>query len=459
MNKSLSIITLILIITVITLAIPGPITAATPDRPNIIFVLTDDFGWGDLGSYGGQFVPTPNMDRMAQEGIRLTQFYVAAPICSPSRVGCTTGLFPARCRITSYLQTRKGNAECGQADFLDPKFPTLPRLLQSGGYATAHIGKWHMGGGRDVDNAPSIREYGFDEWVSTWESPDPHPDITASDWIWSDQDKVKRWDRTAFFVDKTLDFLRRHKDQPCYVNLWPDDTHTPFVPSPAMKARYQAGNNRSGEPNFKGVLEEYDRQMGRLLDGLRELGIEKNTLVIFTGDNGPAPTYDHRRTAGLRGSKLSLYEGGNRQPMLVWWPGHAPAGKVNTTTVMSTVDLLPSFCRIAGVPVPAAVTESIDGQDLSPVFTGQQPLRTKTLIWEYGRNNTSFAYPQDPADRSPNLALRDGNWKFLINADGAGPELYDLATDPNELTNLAEKNPTLVQTYREKLLTWRKAMP
>jgi arylsulfatase A-like enzyme len=142
--------------------------ATPPGRPNIVFVLTDDFGWGDLGSYGGSLVPTPNLDRMAREGIRFTHFYVASPICSPSRTGCTTGMFPSRWRITSFLQTRQGNAECGQADFLDARAPSLARLLKDSGYATAHIGKWHMGGGRDVTNAPSILSYGFDEWVSTW---------------------------------------------------------------------------------------------------------------------------------------------------------------------------------------------------------------------------------------------------------------------------------------------------
>ena len=188
----------------------GLVAAPAEPKPNIIFVLTDDFGWGDLGSYGGKFVPMPNMDRMADEGVRFSQFYVASPSCSPSRVSCTTGMFPARWRITSFLHDRKANAECEQVDFLDPQAPSIARILKSGGYATGHFGKWHMGGGRDVTNAPHIKEYGFDEWASTYESPDPHPDITATNWIWSPQDKVKRWDRTKFFVDQTLDFLKRH---------------------------------------------------------------------------------------------------------------------------------------------------------------------------------------------------------------------------------------------------------
>jgi arylsulfatase A-like enzyme len=433
--------------------------AAQAARPHIVFVLTDDFGWGDLGSYGGAFVPTPNLDRMAREGIRFTQFYVASPICSPSRTGCTTGRFPARSRITSYLQTRQGNAACEQADFLDPQAPSLARLLQSSGYATAHIGKWHMGGGRDVTNAPSILRYGFDECISTWESPNPHPDITATNWIWSPQDKVKRWDRTAFFVDRALDFLRRHPAQPCYVNLWPDDTHTPFVPSPAMKAKHRAGNNPAGEPNFKGVLEEYDRQIGRLLDGLQQLGVASSTLVLFTGDNGPLPTFDRRRNVGLRGSKLSLYEGGIREPLLAWWPGHVPPNRVNQRTVLTAVDLLPSLCSIAGAAIPGEVAAQLDGEDLSSAFAGGSPLRTKPVFWEYGRNPNSFAYPKDPGDRSPNVAVRDGPWKLLINADGSRAELYDIVADPKEMKNVISQKPDVAKRLTAAALTWRQALP
>lgn len=438
-----------------SLCLPG----ADIRKPNIIFVLTDDFGYGDLGCYGGEFVPTPNLDRMAREGIRFTQFYVASPICSPSRTGCTTGMFPARWRITSYLQTRKGNAECGQADYLDPSAPSVARLLKSAGYATAHFGKWHMGGGRDVTNAPPISRYGFDEWVSTWESPDPHPDLTATNWIWSPNDKVKRWKRTEFFVDKTLDFIRRHPNQPCYVNLWPDDTHLPFVPSPELKEKYHAGNNTSGEPNFKGVLEEYDNQMGRLLSGLEKLGVAGNTLVVFTGDNGPWPSYERRRTGGLRGCKLSLYEGGIRQPLLVWWPGTAPAGRVNEQTVLSAVDLLPSFCRLAGVTIPEEIAAKLDGEDLSAAFTGGAPVRSKPLFWEYGRNEKSFSYPKTPGDRSPNLAVRDGKWKLLINADGSGAELYNIESDARETRNCVSEQAELAARLSRAALGFRKSVP
>jgi arylsulfatase A-like enzyme len=408
-------------------------TVAYAERPNIIFILTDDMGYGDVGCYGGKFVPTPNIDRLASEGTRFTQFSVASPICSPSRVGATTGMFPARWRITSYLQTRAGNRACEQADFLDPKAPTVARTLKAAGYATGHFGKWHMGGGRDVTNAPAITAYGFDEYASTWESPDPHPDITATNWIWSANDKIKRWDRTAFFVDKALDFLRRHKEQPCYVNLWPDDMHTPWVPADDAP--------KGDKPeNFRRVLAEYDRQVGRLMAGLKELGIDEKTLVVFTSDNGPLPTFGGERTGGLRGSKLSLYEGGVREPFIVRWPGRVPAGRLDEQTILNAVDLFPSFCALAGAGVPPG----LDGENMSAAWLGKPVVRKRALFWEYGRNNKSFHYPQG-RDRSPNHAVREGNWKLLVNADGSGAELYDLAADPKETRNVATQHPEIME--------------
>ncbi len=429
--------------------------SAQPDaRPNILLILTDDMGYGDVGCYGGQFAPTPNLDRMAKEGIRFTQYYSASPICSPSRAGLTTGMCPARWHITSYLQTRAGNRACEQADYLDPKAPSLARTLKAAGYATAHFGKWHLGGGRDVTNAPPFAAYGFDEHAGTWESPQPHPDITATNWIWSPNDKVKRWDRTAFFVDKTLEFFQRHTNQPCYVNLWPDDTHTPWVPSQERLGLYPNGPEQ--ERKFRAVLDEYDRQMGRLLAGLKTLGLDERTLVIFTSDNGPLPSFRGSRSGGLRGSKLSLYEGGTRMPFIVRWPGHVPAGRVDTETGLSAVDLFPSLCKVAGVQPPAEAVA--DGEDLTAALLGRPGTRSKTIFWEYGRNTNSFSFPNG-RDRSPNLALRQKDWKLLVNADGSGTELYNLATDPKETRNLAAEEPVVAARLRELLLGWRKTLP
>jgi len=436
------------------LVLVGAATQAAAQPPNIVLILADDLGYGDVGCFGNRDVATPRLDRMAAEGIRFTQYYSGAPICSPSRTALTTGMFPSRWRITSFLQTKKGNRACEQADYLDPTAPSLARTLQAAGYATAHIGKWHMGGGRDVTDAPPFSAYGFDAHAGTYESPQPHPDITATDWIWSPQDKVKRWDRTAFFVDQTLDFLKRHRNQPCYVNLWPDDVHTPWVPSDAMFVA--APELPEQQRKFRAVLSELDRQIGRLLDGIRELSLDERTLVIFTSDNGALPTFGGRRSGPFRGSKLSLYEGGIRVPFIARLPGTIPAGRVDETTVLAAVDLFPSLCTLAGAKLPAAA--ALDGEDLSRALRGTPAVRTRALYWEYGRNTTSFAYPQG-RDKSPNLAIREGQWKLLIQSTGEGAELYDLSADAAEASNVADRHPQVAKRLTEAVLAWRKSLP
>lgn len=431
---------------------PAASAAPSPERPHVIFVLADDMGAGDLGCYGGTLVPTPNIDRLAKEGTRFTRYYSASPICSPSRAGLITGQFPARWRITSYLQTRAGNRAVAQADFLDPQAPSLPRQLKAAGYATAHFGKWHLGGGRDVKDAPRFAAYGYDEHASTWESPQPHPDLTATEWVWSDKDKVKRWERSGFFVDRALEFLRRRKDAgPCFVNLWLDDPHTPWVPP--------AGAAQGDTPeNLKGVLTGLDREVGRLLDGLRELGLERKTLVIFTSDNGPLPTFDGARTGGLRGSKLSLYEGGVRLPFIARWPGNTPAGRVDEQTVLAAVDVLPTLCALGGARMPDGVTP--DGQDMTAALRGTPVVERKAaLFWEYGRHDRYFEYPKVHQDRSPNLAVREGKWKLLVNDDGSRVELYDLSADPRETTELSARRPEVAAELTKRALAWRTSLP
>ena len=446
----------IILLACLWLACASGAAFAAPDtnKPNIVFLLTDDMGYGDVACYGGKFVPTPNIDRLAEEGTKFTQFYAAAPVCSPSRTGFLTGMYPGRWRITNFLQTRAGNRASEQADFLDPKAPSIARTLKQAGYVTAHFGKWHMGGGRDVTNAPPFSAYGFDEHASTYESPEPDPVITATNWIFSSKDKIKRWDRSAYFVDRTLDFLRRHKGEPCYVNLWPDDVHTPWIPEGTDIDKRRRENDESA-PNFKAVLLEYDKQVGRLIAGLKELGIETNTILIFSSDNGPLPTFRGRRAGGLRGSKDSLYEGGTRMPLIVRWPGHVPAGRVDETTVMHGVDFFPMFCKLAGVSLPEQ--EHFDGEDLSKAFLGTASVRQHPIFWEYGRNPT-FGYPRG-RNRSPNVAVREGKWKALVNADGSSIELYDLDADRNETQNVANENPEIARRLTEAALQWRKSLP
>ena len=422
-------------------------------KPNIIFILTDDMGIGDIGCFNGTY-KTPNIDRLAAEGRKFKQYYSASPICSPSRVGFLTGMHPAKWNITSFLQKKVDNKLCEQADYLTPSAPSIARFFKAAGYVTAHFGKWHMGGGRDVDDAPSIKKYGFDEWSSTWESPNPDSLLTATDWIWSDKDSVKRWNRTRYWVDKTLSFLRQNRGKPCYINLWPDDVHTPWVPGDDSIGAYPGKPEE--EKSFVQVLTEYDKQIGRLLDGLKSLGLDNNTIVVFTSDNGPLPNFRHDRSAGLRGTKLSLYEGGTRMPFLIRWPQKIKAGTTDSTAVLSAMDLLPSFCKMAGVPL--SKNYSGDGEDRSAVLLGKPSIRIKEIYWEYGRTETSFRYPGGK-DRSPSLAMRQGSWKLLMNADGSKKELYDLAKDKKEEKNVVSENAAVVNAMSEKLAEWWKALP
>lgn len=419
------------------------------EKPNIIIIYADDMAYADLSCYGGDFVNTKNIDKLAEEGIRFTQYYTMAPSSSPSRVGLTTGMYPTRWGIRSFLQTREGNRKNIQNDFLSDQAPTLARALKKNGYVTAHFGKWHIGGGRDVDNAPSIYNYGFDEYASTWESPDPDKMITASDWIWSDQDSVKRWDRTAYFVDKTLDFIERNKNKPCFINLWSDDVHTPFVPSPADMNTTR--NDWEKPETFKCVLKNFDEQIGRLINGLKSIGVDNNTMIIFTSDNGPNPSYGVERTGGLRGKKGTLYEGGIRMPFIVRWPSMIAPNQINSNSVLASVDLFPTLCKITGTVLPQEFY--LDGIDRSEVILRNKTSeRSKPLFWEFSRRKQhNVAHSDKPM---PQIAVRWKEWKLLVFIDGSEVELYNIEHDPLEQNNLTEQNKWRTDRLKFEALRW-----
>ena len=418
-------------------------TATAVEKPNIILIYIDDMGYADLTSNGGQY-PTPHIDKIASEGIRFTQYYSACPISSPSRVAVTTGMYPARWGINTFLQNRAGNANAEQNDFLDNRAPSLARTLRQNGYATAHFGKWHMGGGRDVYNAPSIAMYGFDEYSSTWESPNPDPKLTSTNWIWADSDVVKRWDRTAYFVDKTLDFLAKNKDsKPSYINLWPDDVHTPFVENDGGKSSPES--KWTSEPSFQVVLTEMDIQIGRLMQGIKDLGLEEETVVIFTSDNGPNPRYQGRRTLNLRGQKAQLYEGGIRMPFIMHWPGKIAPSQYNSQSILCSVDLFPSLCAITGTPLPTDF--QLDGIDRSSVLLGgAHEERPDPLYWQFAKTN--------PNSNSPHIAIREGDWKLLVDTDGGRTELYNMKTDFLETSNVANANPVIRDRLKPMAIAW-----
>jgi uncharacterized sulfatase len=437
-------------------------------RPNIVFVLADDLGYGDLGCYGGTGARTPNIDRLAAGGIRFTQFYAVSPICSPSRTGFLTGQYPARWNITSYLDNRALNVKRGMAQWLDPKAPSVARLLKSAGYRTGHFGKWHMGGGRDVGEAPLPVRYGFDVSLTQFEglgdrvlplmsARDGQPERKlplgeASEKLGRGKVRwVRRSEVTKAFVEGALDFINRAvKDRkPFYVNVWPDDVHSPFDPPPGRRG------DGSKQALYRGVLETMDEQLGVLFDAIRENPrLRDNTIVIFASDNGPEPGAGG--AGPLRGAKGTLFEGGIRVPFIVWGPGLLGADRKGTDdarSVLAGTDLAPTLLALAGVKVPETVR--FDGEDMTTGLTGagREP-RTRPLFWKRPPDR-----PGPAGSPLPDFAVREGDWKLLVDADGSGARLYDIAADPAESKNVATDHPELVKRLTEMVLGWNRTLP
>lgn len=434
---------------------------AAGDAPNFVFVFADDLGWSDLGCYGHPYVQTPNLDRMAKEGTLFTQFYVNAPVCSPSRAAFLTGRFPSRDGIHGYLEkSHDRNVERGLVDFLDPALPTVSRLLQDAGYATAHYGKWHLG---TVPGAPTVDQYGFDD-TRTVNSAD---DCRLNGYWKGGSDFMVR--SSSLFVDEAIHFITEHKDSPFYVNVWmlvPHATLDPTEDQMAPYAAFQPANNvdhKSAAQIYYGSVTDMDKQIGRLFQALDDLGLAENTVVLFSSDNGPEDI--HIKGAGhsgvgttgpFRGRKRSIYEGGVRMPAIVRWPGKIPAGTINDTTVVSGIDWLPTVCKLADVALPE--DETLDGEDMSDVFFGSSRRRATPLMWE-----RRFRIMGETFHHSPILAVRDGDWKLLMNPDSSRTELYNLGSGEvkglMEFDNQAEDHPDVVAQLSEKALAWRRELP
>lgn len=448
------------------LASQASLQAAETPRPNFLVVFIDDMGWGDFSCFGNRDAQTPNVDRLASEGLRFSQFYVNAPICSPSRCALTTGQYPQRWKITSYLSNRADNARRGVADWLDPKAPTLPRILHDHGYATGHFGKWHLGGQRDVDDAPAIHEYGFDESLTNFEGMGAkllpltlRPGDTQPGRIWADAERLgqpvtwmQRSQITGGFVNAAIPFMDRaaKTGRPFYINLWPDDVHGPLWPPVDQWAEGKRGL-------YLSVLQEMDRQLGKLLDHIRDNPkLRDNTLILICSDNGPEPGAG---SAGpFRGAKTRLYEGGIRSPLVVWGPGLIPAeqrGTHNETSVFAAFDLVPSLLALANVTPPDV---KFDGENVAATLVGKGAAsRIAPIHWRRPPDRKNS--PPALAKPQPDLAVRDGQWKLLCDYDGSNPQLYDLSQDRGETANLAAQQPEVVQRLTAAAVAWHQSMP
>ncbi|MDA9840914.1 sulfatase-like hydrolase/transferase [Rubripirellula sp.] len=437
-------------------------------RPNVITVFIDDMGWSDLSCFGGERTVTENIDRLASEGHRFTNFYVNSPICSPSRVALSTGQYPHRHRITSYLSNRAANRDRGMDQWLSKDAPMLSRELRRSGYATGHFGKWHMGGQRDVGNAPLIKEYGFDHSLTNFEGLGPRvlplkdaydgkepakhdlgsANLGKGPIEWEDRSLI-----TARFVEEAVGMIDRSEvlDQPFFINLWPDDVHSPFFPPEVLRDETD-GSKRS---LYYAVLDAMDQQLGVLFDRVRnDPDLRDNTLILVMSDNG------HEEGAGssdpLRGAKTWLYEGGVRSPLIVWGPGlvnEKVVGTTNRDSVFCSLDINRSLYQLADVSLPSNTT--LDGENLLDTLLGNSfESRVAPIFWRRPPDR-----PGKPGQDNPDLAVRDGHWKFLVNYDGSDPQLYDLQQDPSESKNVTAANPQIVQRLHQLVLDWNQDLP
>ena len=440
-------------------------TSLAVAQPNIVLVFIDDMGWGDFSCFGNKDAKTPNIDRMAAEGLRFEQFYVNSPICSPSRTAISTGHYPQRWRITSYLAHRALNNRRGMAQWLDPNAPTLARALNKAGYATGHFGKWHMGGQRDVTDAPAITKYGFDTSLTNFEGMGPKllpltlkpgQDSKKPGRIWGDAARLGkgvRWmqrsEITGGFVDEAIPFIKKavKAKKPFYINLWPDDVHSPFWPPVDKWADGKRGLYHS-------VLQEMDRQFGKLFELIKEdPKLRDNTLVLICSDNGPE---QGAGSAGpFRGFKTHLYEGGVRSSLIAWGPGLvAKQNHVNRTSVFSAIDLVPTLLDLTDSPHPK--NANYDGESLTGTLLGKSDASRKAPIYfRRPPDRDSFYGDKD----LPDLAVRDGKWKFLCEYDGADPELFDMEKDRGETKNVASLHPEQVAQFTKACITWHKSLP
>jgi arylsulfatase A len=439
--------------------------------PNILLILADDLGYGDLACYGNKVIQTPHLDQLASEGIRLTDCYSAAANCSPARAGIMTGRTPWRVGIHNWIPYHS------PMHVRDSEITIATLLRDNAGYNTAHIGKWHLNGSllNEQNIQPQPGDHGFNEWFSTQNNalPNHHnPDNFVSN-----GSPVGPLDGYAAHIvaRRTGAFLKQHADNngkqsrsttasadhhPFFAFVCFHEPHEPIASAPEHQKPYSSLEDPA-ERAYNGNVTQLDHAVGRILETLDELGLRENTLVIFTSDNGPAITGKHPygNTGPLRSKKGAIYEGGIRVPGIVRWPGVIKAGSVSAEPIIGT-DFLPTFCALAGIDPPA--DRKLDGTDLTPLIQGGFIERNTPLYWHFYR-----------AKSDVKVAMREGPWKLLARLDGpllnrgaditieeiaasktaelTGFELYHLGNDVAESADLKDAEPERFAAMRKRL--------
>jgi arylsulfatase A len=431
------------------------------ERPNFLVILCDDLGYGDLGCYGHPSIKTPHLDKLASEGIRLTDCYSAAPVCSSSRAGLMTGRTPSRLGIYDWISA-------GHPMHLRKEELTLATLLKKSGYSTCHIGKWHLNGKFNLPDQPQPGDHGFDHWLSTQNNAAPsheNPTNFVRNGTPAGPQQGYSCDVVATEAVRWLKDLR-DKSKPFFQFICFHEPHEPIA-SPADLVDTYPDAKKEGEALYYANVTNMDRAVGKILATLDELNLADRTLVFFTSDNGPETLSrypsgwrSHGSAGPLRGMKLHLYEGGMRVPGIVRYPPRAKPGQTVSEPVCS-LDFLPTFCQLAGVPLPEGLV--LDGAAFTPIFDGQQIERATPLFWHYFR---SIGQPKaalrvgdflvlghwDGPELGPGASVHKGDCEAIKAAKLVKFELYNLKDDLGQTTDLAGKEPEKLKELSEQLV-------
>jgi arylsulfatase A len=431
------------------------------EKPNIILILADDLGYGDLGCFGSLRIKTPALDKMADEGKKCTQFYASSAVCTPTRVGILTGKYPLRFNVSKHFNDREM--------FLDNNMLTIPKALHKEGYTSMHVGKWHLGGLNETHiknrekSMPGPLEHGFDNYLAMLEDPAYRGVLMREKRLYKDAGKYlvyndsliaknpKHWTDIKF--DAAVEFISKQSQtkKPFYLHLCLDAPHAPYEEASGNILKTypeQKGDDRL----YRGMVSHLDKGVGRILEQLKKRNIAKNTLVLFTSDNGPA----YQGSPGyFKGRKVDFHEGGIRVPTIAWWPGKIKAGS-ESDALLNTIDLLPTFLGVA--TGKKTVRTSLDGMDITPVLTRSTIAKERpTMFWEistsYKKNHNYRKTTDILKTPKTNQIARSGKWKLLA-IEGVAHELYNLEEDPYERWNLVLSHREITQKLEKELNHW-----
>ena len=411
-------------------AVSSQAAAAEPVRPNIVIVLADDMGWGDSATYGHKLIQTPNLDKLAAQGVKFTQCYSAAGVCSPSRSAILTGRTPYRNGVWRHLS---GNHEA----HLRASEITYPKLLKTIGYETCHVGKWHLSSKPQFndDKFPQPKDHGYDYWFATHNNASPshkNPDnfVRNGEAV----GKLEGYSAPLVAAEAARWLSQvRDKSKPFALSVWFHEPHSPIATDPKFSDLYKGHENSI----YMGNITQMDHALGLVMQALDREGVSDNTLLFFTSDNGPVPAFGGT-TGGLRGAKRSDHEGGIRVPGVARWPGRIKPGTTSDVPVIGT-DVFATVLDITGLPLPKDRT--IDGVSMVPAFAGKPVERKVPLFWR--------THVSPPGDR---VATRIGDWKIVGDDTLTKFQLYEIQKDWKEENDLAAAMPERLQAMKQQLL-------